>query len=334
MMQEENIPRPREKLNIYRANGMNNLLCLSTIRSELGIERDTLEQLSQPVPWRLMLQVFIEWTWIIGAIMLALNMSSIWISMIVIVFVATRQHALLALMHDFSHRQFSRTRSVWNDTLGDIFTALPFLITIYGFRRDHLQHHQHTSTEQDPNWVSSIRQPRYQFPQSRASMLHLLLLHCIGRYALKDIKGYLFDSKMTMNMPRATKLRQALFALFIVGIAFAFNLWLVIALYWFVPMFTILLALLYLRDVAEHCAMPSDRLRVTRTVLTRKLEGFLISPNAVNLHAEHHLYPSVPFCKLYKLHNLIKQKSAYQTHAVVTHGYFTGLFREMSLKQD
>jgi fatty acid desaturase len=309
---------------------MDNPPTFNTTRSLLDIERKTLERLSQPAPLRLMLQVLIEWTWIIGTVMFALNMASIWISVIAIIFVGTRQHALLALMHDFSHRQFSRTRVVLNDTLGDVFTALPFLITVHGFRRDHLQHHHYTSTEQDPNWVSSMKQARYKFPQSRFSVLYLLALHCLGFYALKDIKGYLFDSKMTVNMPRATQLRQLFFALFVIGIAFAFNLWIVIALYWFLPMFTILLALLYLRDVAEHCAMPSDGLCVTRTVLTRKLEGFLISPNAVNLHAEHHLYPSVPFCRLYELHHLIKQKSVYRTHAVITQGYFSGLLSEMS----
>ncbi|MFC6690534.1 hypothetical protein ACFQD2_05070 [Pseudomonas lini] len=54
-------------------------------------------------------------------------------SVLAVVFIGTRQHALLILMHEFSHRQFSRTRPMLNDTLGDLLTAIPFTITISGF---------------------------------------------------------------------------------------------------------------------------------------------------------------------------------------------------------
>jgi len=294
----------------------------------LQIERDLLLQLSRPAPVRLLVQASIEWAWIVGTIALARHVDMVWMTIAAIAFIATRQHALLMLMHEFSHRQFSRTRAGLNDALGDFLTAIPLFITIHGFRRDHLQHHRVTSTAQDPNWATATLNERYQFPKSRPRMAWLLMQHCLGIFAIRDVKGYLFDSGMAVNTPRATQLRQAAVALLVVGVASMYQLWTVLALYWLLPMVTVLLALLYLRDVGEHYGMPEPGIEASRTVLVGPLEGFLIAPHAVGFHAEHHLYPSVPFCRLHRLHEALRDRPEYKAKALVTRGYLRGLLGE------
>jgi len=299
----------------------------------LQLERDLLLRLSRPAPWRLLLHVFIEWAWIVAAIVLALRVDTAWMTIVAVGFIATRQNALLMLMHEFSHRQFSRTRIGLNDALGDFLTAIPLFITIHGFRRDHLRHHRAPATAEDPNWVTSLRRDRYQFPKSRPRMAGLLALHCIGVFAIQDVKGYLFDASMAVNTPRATVLRQATVALLVISMASLYQLWALFALYWLLPMVTVLLALLYLREVGEHFGLPGPGIQASRTVLVGPLEGFLIAPHAVNFHAEHHLYPSVPFCRLRQLHEALRDRPAYKALAVVTRGYFGGLLRETATGQ-
>ncbi len=298
------------------------------VRAGLELDRELLQQLSRPAPLALLACTLFEWGLIAGAMVLASCAGNLWASLAAIVFIGTRQHALLMLMHEFSHRQFSRWHPGLNDALGDLFTALPLFITIHGFRRNHLQHHRMPSTPDDPNWVSSLRLARYRFPRSRAGMAWVLCLHCIGFYALQDIKGYLVDARMALETPPTTKLRQAVFLLAVLTAAWAFDLWAVLALYWVLPMLTVLMALLYLRDVAEHHAMPARGLETSRTMLTGPIEGFLIAPHAVGFHAEHHLYPAVPFCRLRRLHRLLRDRPGYRAHAVVTRGYLSGLLRE------
>ena len=299
-------------------------------RSELKLERELLQQLSRPAPWPLLLHTLLEWALIIGAISLSLWADSGWISLLAIVFVATRQHALLVFMHEFAHRQFSRTRPVLNDVIGDFLTALPMMVTVHGFRRDHFQHHRATSTKDDPNWASTRRRNRYRFPRSRIGMIWLLLLHTVGFYTPQELKSVLFDAGMATASPRDVALRQAGFWVSVLGACWAFNLWLIVAFYWFLPMFTVLMAVLYLREVAEHHAMPKRGLEAARTMLSGPVESFLIGPHSVGFHAEHHLYPSVPFCRLPQLHRLLSERAGYAKHAVVTRGYFTGLLREAS----
>lgn len=299
-------------------------------RAGLKLDRALLLQLSRPAPLRLLTHALLEWAWILGAIAVATTVGSLEVNLLVIIFIATRQHALLMLMHEFAHRQLSRTRPLLNDTLGDVLTALPFLITVQGFRRNHLQHHRAPSTAADPNWVSAIKRARYRFPKSRPAMVWQLMLHCIGAYAVQDMKGYLFDAKLAAGTALDALLRQVVFSALILSAAWAWDLWVSILLYWFVPLLTVLMALLYLRDVGEHFGMPSRGLEAARTLVTGPVEGFLIAPHSVGYHAEHHLYPSVPFFRLRQLHEILRGMPGYAQHAVVTRGYLSGLLRELA----
>jgi len=300
------------------------------LRAGLAIDRTALQSLSRPAPWRLSLAVLFEWICIVLAVLLALQADRWWADVLAIAFIATRQHGLLSLMHEFTHRQFSRTNEALNDTLGDLFTALPFMITVYGFRRDHLAHHRNTSTSDDPNWVSSCKRERYHFPKTHAQMAWVLLKHCFGAYAPQDIRGYLFDARMAVELPRAVRWRQALFWAAVIGTTAWLDSWLVLLLYWTVPMFTVLMALLYLRDVGEHFAMPHPGLEASRTVLAPALERWTIAPYGVSYHAEHHVCPAVPFCRLPELHQHLRRSPAYEQRAVITRGYLTGLLREVA----
>ena len=292
------------------------------------LDRQTLQKLGQTKPYSLLSKVVLEWVMIIVTIGVAVQYDHLWLSVLAIVFIATRQHALLILMHEFTHRQFSRTRPVLNDVLGDFLTALPFMLTIHGYRRDHLQHHRATSTTADPNWSVFITQGRYQFPRSATSIAWLLFLHCIGVFGFREFKVALLDSKMAIDTPRSTQFRQFAFAALIIAAVTFLHGWLIIGLYWFVPMFTILIALMYVRDIGEHFAMSGPGWNATRTTLVGWIEGFLISPYHVNFHAEHHMYPVVPCSDLPSLHRALMQNPLYAKRAIVSRGYLSGVLHD------
>ena len=201
-------------------------------------------------------------------------------------------------------------------------------MTIHGFRRDHQAHHRHTGTALDPNWVSGRGQARYRFPKSRAAVAWLLVQHLCGLYTLRDLKGYLFTSGMAVSTPAPTRLRQAVFALAALLAAWHFHAWRLIGLYWLLPMFTVLIALLYLRDIAEHFALPRAGAGFSRSTRSSRLEGWLLAPYNVGLHAEHHLFPAVPACRLPGLHARLMADPGHARRAVVTRGLLTGVLTE------
>ena len=80
--------------------------------------------------------------------------------------------------------------------------------------------------------------------------------------------------------------------------------------YWFIPA---VLAQPFLRAllIVEHTRCSQDRNRLTNTRTT--LTGFPIRFLMWNMpyHAEHHLYPAVPFHQLPALNRLLRQKLAH-----------------------
>lgn len=294
------------------------------------LDRELLKSMARPAPGRLLLQTCIEWLWIVGLIAVATGSSNAVVSIACVLLIATRQHALLVLMHEYSHYQFSRKHAWLNDLVGDVLTAFPFLITIHGFRRNHMPHHRYASTDKDPDWISSMKKDRYLFPKTRKQVLLEIVKHSMGWYTLADLKGYTIDSGMAIELPRSTRISRAVCAIAFAVAATWFDWWAGVLLYWIVPLATFLMAILYLRDMGEHFGMPSPGIAGSRTVLAGWIERLLICQNCVNFHTEHHLFPSVPFFRLKRLHHVLIKDCQYRRHAVVTHGYLSGLIDEVA----
>jgi fatty acid desaturase len=62
------------------------------------------------------------------------------------------------------------------------------------------------------------------------------------------------------------------------------------------------------------------------------LERIFLAPNNVNYHLEHHLYPSVPFFQLPRLHALLCAKPEFR-QAHMTRGY-VGVLQECVAEAD
>ena len=92
-----------------------------------------------------------------------------------------------------------------------------------------------------------------------------------------------------------------------------------------------LLMFQYIRSVSEHFGdLEYDHLLSgTRTVKVNFLEAFIFAPHNVSYHIEHHMYSTVPFYNLLKLHDLLMQDDEFRQKAHITHGYLTGLLNDL-----
>lgn len=307
--------------------------CPSLVPSgKIRLQRDLLKALARPAPGRLLLQTCLEWVCIIALMVLASRTSYPLVSLVCMLLIATRQHALLALMHEYAHHQLSRKHGWFNDLIGDVFTAFPFFITVHGFRRNHLLHHKHAWTEHDPNYVASSKKRRYQFPKTRAQVWLEILKHTIGWYTLQDLKNYTVDAGMAIDLPRSTAIGRFVFAVLLFAAVAYFDLWRPVLLYWLVPLATFLMGILYVRDLGEHFGLPGAGFDSARTMLVGWPERLLIAQNGVNFHADHHLFPSVPFFRLGRLHRALMLDPDFRAQAVITRGYLTGLIDEISAR--
>lgn len=220
------------------------------------------------------------------------------------------QAALFAPFHETSHYTAFRSRRA-NAVVGWI-AGLPALHNWHFYQQFHLAHHKHTQDpRQDP-----------EFTPGPPRDLGGYLLRMTGWFFWKarlqvwaaawrgDMAGYPFLHPATA--PRvipSVRLSSALTLALAVAAGLAFG-WQAVLLYWIGPQ---LLGqpVLRLYLLAEHtgCSEDANGLTNTRTMLTNPLVRLLMWN--MPYHAEHHLYPFIPFHRLAEAHALLQARLAH-----------------------
>jgi fatty acid desaturase len=223
--------------------------------------------------------------------------------------------ALFAPVHETMHNTaFSSRRA--NAVVGWL-AACPSLLNRDFYTAYHLAHHRHT---QDP-----ARDPELMAPPT--DTLDAYILRVAGlpywRFRLKvawdGLRGDLSDCPyITPRVAPRIILSLRMMVLFVLACAalsMALIGWWAPLVFWIGPQL-IGQPLLRMYLLAEHtlCSEDANGLTNTRTTLTNGLVRLLMWN--MSYHAEHHLYPSIPFHRLPDAHRAIRDRLG-----VVQHGY-------------
>ena len=308
-------------------------------RSKLLTEEATKElatqirELSRISEWRSVTAIVAQWVVIVGTIAVFKAFSAefgYWavpFYLLAIMIVATRQHSLLALMHDATHYRLSKNR-IWNDFASDMFCSFPMGVSTDLYRRGHLEHHAHTNTDDDPYWTGMRAHEDWRWPKDQLVALRLFALDLVGLAAHKVCFLFFNWSPLRVAVDRTTvlspseRLRLVVFGLCGALVLSVCHLWLTWLLFWVVPALSIFAAMVRLRSIAEHLVLKSEHeLNKTRHVTSNFLERILIAPLNLNYHIAHHLYPSIPFYNLPRAHAILMGNEAFRRNAHITASY-------------
>ncbi|MGN5762845.1 fatty acid desaturase family protein [Acinetobacter calcoaceticus] len=242
-----------------------------------------------------------------------------------LVILAGRQLALAIIMHDASHQSLFKTKWL-NDTLTDWLCARPIWNDLHKYRAHHMRHHSKTSTVDDPD-LSLVT----GFPTSKKSLMRKFMRDLTGVTGFKFAVGRVLmdiekmewtvsndrrwisqEGKHWTDYPKAflknsggaIATNAALFsALWAAGHPKLYALWIVAYLTPF-PLF------LRVRSMAEHAGMETSHSALTNTRTTKAgyLARALVAPINVNYHKEHHLMAAVPYSKLPKMHQMLRER--------------------------
>jgi fatty acid desaturase len=292
---------------------------------------DLLKQLSRPQEWQAIGGIAMQWGLIALAIAVSVWSDSWWVTIPALAFIATRQHALLIMMHDAAHFLISHNRAV-NDTVSNLFCAFPFLVSNKRYRISHLLHHRYVNGADDPDLDVNIH------PPSRRALLLLLAqdLFCLSliKTVRRSRKFGVIAIFFTSQPGFATE--RVLFLGFVAALATAilyFHVGWQFLLYWVLPFYSFLQVLVSLRGFAEHAGrIDGDLLTHARTIDVGPLERIVFAPCNVNRHLEHHLYPSVPAHNLEALSDALRGNEEFARGAQRTQGYLASslcVFREL-----
>jgi fatty acid desaturase len=290
-----------------------------------------LRALSVIDPTRALGAIGTEWLGVAAAVVLCQLWFHPVLYVLAVMFIGARQHALAVIGHDATHHRLLPHRTT-NDWVGNVLCLWPVFISVEGFRKFHVAHHQHTNLEGDGNrelWYThqdGELVADWQYPKSRLGLAAVLLKRAMVITGLWWMTRGLLSSIVVRERPAVIVLRYTYFAS-LAAVMTLTSSWSLFLWYWLVPYCTWHTAIQYARLICEHSAVhsPSPAYQVTRTTIPTRLEAVFILPRHIGYHIEHHWYPSVPFYRLPDLHQRLLQLPGYRRDANVKRGVLRAL---------
>lgn len=215
---------------------------------------------------------------------------------------------MFAPMHECVHRTAFATRS-----LNEIFGWVAGLLSFYNFtyyRYYHTWHHRYTQdAERDPELMTPKPRSVFEYAVEISGITFwwnrpLLFL----RLATGRTERYPFvpaDARRRIAVSAAAQL-----AIYVAGLVAAGLGYPAAVIYWFLPA---VLAQPLLRAIliAEHTGCSQDENGLTNTRTTMASWPVRLLMWNMPFHAEHHLYPSIPFFCLPRAHHQLKERLAH-----------------------
>ena len=285
--------------------------------------------------------LILQWAIMIAAAAIAIRLDSVPVYLLAGVVIGSRIQCLAVMMHDACHGMLFSNRKI-NDWIGDLFVAFPLGFSIHLYRANHMHHHRHTNTMRDRDYRVQRRDPDQIFPKRPAAMAWLLVRSALGfnyyRMARDSrvwvpFANFHNPGRFDFDYRLSLRLRYVIWAVVFYGaILLSPWRWQILGLM-FIPLFIWANVFNRIRAMAEHNGVTDEsEIKGTRTVIPTLVDRFLIAPFNVSYHLEHHLFPSVPWTNLRRLHRHLMTDPIYAADAHITKGY-GGVIRELTTQR-
>ena len=236
-----------------------------------------------------------------------------WTTLPAVLALGLAQVALFAPAHETMHQTAFASRRA-NAIVGWLSFS-PSLQNAQFYAAFHLMHHRHTNMPgQDPELLSPDPHTLLAYVARILGIPYWTLrLRVIADCWRGDLAAYPYiNGQQRPGVIRSVRVMSLLLAAAAVASAGWFG-WQTPFLYWILPQ---LVGQPFLRAylITEHtgCTLDRNGLTNTRTTLTHALVRKLMWE--MPYHAEHHLYPSIPFHRLADAHRQIKDRLGYLQH--------------------
>ncbi len=273
--------------------------------------RAEVQRLVARKPVALLLQLLLAWMVIFAAMAWAEWAESVWVGALAVIIVATRQNVLGLLIHEQTHcLAFKAGRG---DLAVNLLAAYPLIgITVEGYARVHLAHHEYYFTDRDPDFLRKSG-PEWSFPRSGMSLAKLFVSDLMGLNTWRMIKGKktaLPDPEQIKRPSVAPAWLRPLYLLALVAAVAATHNSRPFLLYWLLPLFTVTPAIVRWGAICEHrYNLPDATVEESSPLIIPSWWEKIVLPNLnFSLHPYHHYFPGIPFCSLPTAHQIFRRE--------------------------
>ena len=279
-------------------------------RKELTDEgKRELKRLSAPRPGRFLFELVLNWVIIIAAIWAAAWIDRVWVYILAIFFIGTRQNVLGLLIHDQTH--YTCSRKPWGDAVTNLFAAWPIIVvSVEGYAKIHLAHHNYFFSEHDPDFIRK-KGKEWTFPMKVKFLCWLFFKDVIGGSFLALVLGKKEPTDELISRPAVLPgWVRLLYYATIIGLSVWLGFWKLLLLLWLLPLLFVMPAIVRFSAICEHKynVMTGKMEESTATIILSWWERMLLPRLNFNYHIYHHYFPSVSFANLPKVHALFKKE--------------------------
>jgi fatty acid desaturase len=249
------------------------------------------------------------------------------------------QHHLSIIQHEAVHYLLF-TNKATNDFFGHLAAASTGFTMAY--REVHFKHHRELGMDTDPD-LHNYK----DYPGSIEYVLQDAFINLFGAgAAIQFVKMTLGNKnnkttdpavssaaaaaaaaqkKSTTSNGRAGTVIVLLMQALIFTALTASGHWYLYLFLWILPLVTLTKSLAHYRNVVEHTLIKDKgdaEVSRYRTIYCNWIEQFLFAPLNFNYHAEHHIYPSIPFYHLPAAHEeMLQHNRDYEKSVDLQNGY-------------
>ena len=196
----------------------------------------------------------------------------------------------------------------WNSELEWLY-FLPVFTTFLEWKKEHLQHHAHLGTENDPEWATFVRWKLL----TEEGYTGKPYSWCLLRVPIHEFQKNLSFIKVWRDF------KLCMFWVSVILMVVATHAWALLAL-WICAHFLVKPYFMFLSETFEHWHAPTKNPR--RAYGSRMLTGLffaLYKPYGDQWHAAHHEHANIPPDQLKEL---LKKDSEQSPHELTTPYYF------------
>ncbi len=268
---------------------------------------DEVRELSRLRPGRMAWDTFRSWALILLAWWLVAARPSPVTVLIAIPLIGSAFYALFIIGHDGLHRRLLHGRNA-NDRFNDLLIMGPIGAITRINNRNHLDHHEHLAMAEDPDRHKYACMNKFEPGQLVAYLSGAATLFTSVRNVFftntarraRDPDG-LAGAARSQGYRAADLLILLGWQVLLIGGLTRFIGWWAYPVLWLLPVFGFTFLMDNLRTFCEHSHPEADALADQHRLisyLSHPVERWFISPMNMNLHAVHHLWPSIPYYNL------------------------------------
>ena len=216
-----------------------------------------------------------------------------------VVIIGTQQYALTTLSHDGRHGVLFLNKRL-NEWFTLLLLAAPFGANFRGERLNHNLHHNHLSTENDPDQSFHSHDGKDTLPS--------FFLFIIGARSISGAINRIFVTDDRHSTFAENENLRDLFTIIVVQSGIALLFWAHLGwesyfLAWLLPIYLFTFLPHTYRRFCEHARFSPDLPQESSqpslvSYRPTAIEKLFISRFGIQYHGEHHLFPSVPYYNL------------------------------------